>query len=304
MFLMSLSTDVIIYYKEIERYPTLTSDQQTELFKKLKKGDESAREELILGNLKLVLKIVNGFINYLDHKQDLIAEGNTGLMEAVDRFDNKRGNKFSTYATFWIRQKILAYLNQKVDPIRLPTFLNIRIRKMNIIRQEFLSNFGREPDDEELCEILDIRSKSLEWTKHSMNINSLEFHQRSPLPVKESFVEPEEFECYSKNWSKNSKKKEIHYSSALKENDFEQEDIENLKKSLELLDNVEARIIYYRFFDDKTLKETALKMNVGTEWVRRIEKKALIKIKEIFLNGNCADIKQRIYRKMNKACAN
>lgn len=254
--------DEIIYYKEIENYPVLSSQKQKELFINLRNGDIYCREKIILGNLKLVLKIVNNFGDYYCHKQDLISEGNIGLMEAVDRFDHMKGISFAFYANFWIRQRILAYLNQKVDIVRLPTIVNQRIRKMNILKEDFYVKYGRYPDDEEICEMLDIKQRSLKVTKESMEINSL----------KDSYSYLEE---YSKEIAENSDYESIEDKEIIFQN------IENLKKILELFKGREAEIIYLRFYEKKTLKQIGQKMNVTTERIRQIEYKILKKLKEM-----------------------
>jgi RNA polymerase sigma factor (sigma-70 family) len=273
----------ITYYKEVEKYPVITLERQKELLLKLKSGDDSVREELITGNLKLVLKVVNDFQYHFGFKQDLIAEGNIGLMEAIDRFDINHKTRFSTYATYWIRQRILAYLNQKIDLVRLPTFLNIRIRRLKILQEEFFLNFGREPDEEEICEMLDIRSKSWTWTKHAMQMtkelridqeNGNEFNA-SLFSLHDDILEPTDLIINAEHESK-------------------------LMEVLEKLDGVEARIIQLRFFEGCTLKETAEKMGVWIDWVRRLENKTLLKIKELFIHGELKDPKKRIYKKLQR----
>lgn len=265
--------DEVIYFKQIELYPTITSEKQRVLFLKLKEGDFSVREEIICGNLKLVLRNVNYF-EHFGHKQDLISEGNIGLMEAVDRFDPKKGNKFSTYATFWIRQKILAYLNQKVDIVRLPSFLNQRIRKINIIKQDFFNKFGRDPDDEEICEMLDINAKSLGLAQNSMNFKRMKNsnnNQKSPETL--DVLDEEERDLLNDyggiTFDTNENQKE------------EDRKINELKIVLEALEGRDARIMHMRFFQNLTLREIAEKMNVTTERIRQIEQKILRHIRSM-----------------------
>ena len=269
--------DEIIYFKQIENYPTITKEKQKSLFLKLKGGDISVREEIICGNLKLVIRTVNYF-EHFGHKQDLISERNIGLMEAVDRFDPKKGNQFSTYATFWIRQKILAYLNQKVDTVRLPSFLNQRIRKMNIIKQEFFNKFGREPDDEEICEMLDIRSKSLEYMKNSMNLNSSEIpvHKSNQFIGKDIF----EMEDIEKYWNLNIID-QYENPSKFEDTETNELNIKALQIALESLEGRDARIMHMRFFQNLTLRQIAEKMHVTTERIRQIETKILRNIRAI-----------------------
>lgn len=265
--------DEVIYFKQIELYPTITSEKQRVLFLKLKEGDFSVREEIICGNLKLVLRNVNYF-EHFGHKQDLISEGNIGLMEAVDRFDPKKGNKFSTYATFWIRQKILAYLNQKVDIVRLPSFLNQRIRKINIIKQDFFNKFGRDPDDEEICEMLDINAKSLGLAQNSMNFKRMKNsnnNQKSPETL--DVLDEEERDLLNDyggiTFDTNENQKE------------EDRKINELKIVLEALEGRDARIMHMRFYQNLTLREIAEKMNVTTERIRQIEQKILRHIRSM-----------------------
>lgn len=265
--------DEVIYFKQIELYPTITSEKQRILFLKLKEGDFSVREEIICGNLKLVLRNVNYF-EHFGHKQDLISEGNIGLMEAVDRFDPKKGNKFSTYATFWIRQKILAYLNQKVDIVRLPSFLNQRIRKINIIKQDFFNKFGRDPDDEEICEMLDINAKSLELANNSMNFKRMKNSNKNEKnPETLDILDEEERDLLNDYGN-------IFFDT----NENQQEEdrkINELKIVLEALEGRDARIMHMRFYQNLTLREIAEKMNVTTERIRQIEQKILRHIRSM-----------------------
>lgn len=284
IFLMNSVNPAGIYYQELERYEQLTPERELELLSRLKDGDDETKEKLVLGNLKLVLKIAYSFkYDFGNFREDLIAEGNIGLMEAVDKFNTKHNTRFSTYASYWIRQKMLTFLNQKTDLIRVPTFLNIRIRKLKMLKEEFICNFGREPDDEELCEMLDIRSKSLKWTKHAMTTRTCKIHSNEEYDLTTPLFEmiQEQVDDPSEVTNRNE--------AYLK-----------LMGVLERLDGVEARIIYLRFFDGCTLKETAEKMGVWIDWVRRLENKTLLKVKELFIHGEIKDPKRRIYKKLQR----
>jgi RNA polymerase primary sigma factor len=141
-----------IYLREIGQTPLLTREEEVKLARRIKRGDQAARQHMINANLRLVVKIAHDYSSYGLPLLDLISEGNIGLMKAVERFDPKKGGKLSTYAAWWIKQSIKRALANQSKTIRLPVHLVDKIARMRRVAEEF----GREPTDEELGEELSI----------------------------------------------------------------------------------------------------------------------------------------------------
>ena len=143
-----------IYLREIGQTPLLTREEEVKLARKIKRGDQAARQQMIKANLRLVVKIAHDYASYGLPLLDLISEGNIGLMKAVERFDPKKGGKLSTYAAWWIKQSIKRALANQSKTIRLPVHLVDKIARMRRVGMQLAEEFGREPTDEELGEEL------------------------------------------------------------------------------------------------------------------------------------------------------
>src|SRR5579875_1477588 len=139
------------YLREIGRVPLLTAAEEVELAKRVEAGDDTARRALAEANLRLVVSIAKRYVGRGLHLLDLIQEGNLGLMRAVEKFDYRKGFKFSTYATWWIRQAITRAIADKARTIRVPVHMVETINKLNRIERELLQEMGREPTVEELA---------------------------------------------------------------------------------------------------------------------------------------------------------
>src|ERR1700675_549228 len=146
------------YLREIGRFPLLTLEQESELAKKIKKGDTGAREHMINANLRLVVTIARDYTNLGLPLLDLISEGNIGLTKAVERFDPAKGAKLSTYAMWWIKQSIKRALANQSKTIRVPVHLADKLAKMSRLSLQMSDELGREPTDEELGEEIGIAS--------------------------------------------------------------------------------------------------------------------------------------------------
>src|ERR1043165_5066046 len=144
-----------LYLREIGQTKLITPQEEIELAKRIQKGDDAAREEMIKANLRLVVKIARDYEEYGLPLLDLINEGNIGLMKAVERFDPTKGAKLSTYASWWIKQAIRRALANQSKTIRLPVHVGDKINHMRRAAVKFQEEFGREPTDEELAEELD-----------------------------------------------------------------------------------------------------------------------------------------------------
>ena len=145
-----------IYLREIGKTPLLTREEEVELAERIQNGDEDARAHMIKANLRLVVKIAQGYANYGLPLLDLISEGNIGLMKAVERFDPHKGAKLSTYASWWIKQSIKRGLANQSKTIRLPVHIVEKISKMRRLAITLTEELGREPTDEELAEEIGI----------------------------------------------------------------------------------------------------------------------------------------------------
>ena len=152
---VKVSDPVKVYLREIGKYPVLTTkEQETEIAKRIIAGDESAKEELTRCNLKLVVSIAKHYVNRGMQFLDLIQEGNLGLMKAVDKFDYTRGYKFSTYATWWIRQAITRALADQARTIRLPVHMVETMNKITRAQRKLVQKLNRDPTAEEISEEL------------------------------------------------------------------------------------------------------------------------------------------------------
>lgn len=147
---------VRMYLKEIGRVPLLTSDQEISLAKRMEEGDEEAKKQLVEANLRLVVSIAKRYVGRGMQFLDLIQEGNLGLMKAVEKFDYTKGFKFSTYATWWIRQAITRSIADQARTIRIPVHMVETINKLIRISRQLLQELGREPLPEEIAEQMDI----------------------------------------------------------------------------------------------------------------------------------------------------
>ena len=139
----------------------MTREEEVKLARKIKRGDQAARQHMIKANLRLVVKIAHDYSSYGLPLLDLISEGNIGLMKAVERFDPKKGGKLSTYAAWWIKQSIKRALANQSKTIRLPVHLVDKIARMRRVAMQLAEEFGREPTDEELGEELNMASTKI-----------------------------------------------------------------------------------------------------------------------------------------------
>ncbi|MFH0954027.1 MAG: sigma-70 family RNA polymerase sigma factor [Verrucomicrobiota bacterium] len=164
-----------IYLREIGQTALLTRQQEVQLAKRIKRGDEEARQLMIRANLRLVVKIAHDYARYGLPLLDLISEGNIGLMKAVVRFDPKKGGKLSTYAAWWIKQAIKRALANQSKTIRLPAHLVDKISKMRRTQRALTQKTGREPTDEELAKKLGVPARTVsQWQTLSLRPASLD----------------------------------------------------------------------------------------------------------------------------------
>ena len=164
-----------IYLREIGQTALLTREEEVQLAKRIKKGDEEARSLMIRANLRLVVKIAHDYARYGLPLLDLISEGNIGLMKAVERFDPKKGGKLSTYAAWWIKQSIKRALANQSKTIRLPSHMVDKISRMRKTQRALMQETGREPTDEEVASKLKVAPATVsQWMTLSLRPSSLD----------------------------------------------------------------------------------------------------------------------------------
>ena len=145
-----------MYLKEIGKVPLLTAEKELELANRMSHGDESAKKQIVEANLRLVVSIAKRYVNRGMFFLDLIQEGNLGLMKAADKFDYGKGFKFSTYATWWIRQAITRAIADQARTIRIPVHMVETINKVLRVSRQLLQEMGREPTEEEIAKEMDM----------------------------------------------------------------------------------------------------------------------------------------------------
>lgn len=264
------SDSVKVYLREIGSLPLLKAEEEKAIAIAAKKGDEKARKKLIESNLRLVVSIAKHFVYHGLSLLDLIQEGNLGLMKAVEKFDPYKGFKFSTYATWWIRQAITRALADNANTIRIPVHVHELIVKINRTKKILTMTNSGEPSDEEVAKYLNIDVAKIEEAKLIMektNLISLE------TPIK-SDGDREDSVIGDFIPSTDDDPEEIAYKMALEE---------TIKEVLATLTPREQKVLELRFGlnDNKifTLDEVGQMLGVTRERIRQIENKAIRKIK-------------------------
>ena len=263
---VNINDPVRMYLKEIGRIPLLTPDEELALSERINNNDEDAKRILAESNLRLVVSIAKRYVGRGLLFLDLIQEGNIGLMKAVDKFDSNRGYKFSTYATWWIRQAITRALADQARTIRVPVHMVETINKMVRVQRQLTLELNREPSEEEIAKKMNVSvDKVREVIKISQDPVSLE----TPIGEEddshlgdfikdESSLSPEEYT----------------------ENEILKEEIDDVLQSLQ---QREQEVLRLRFgLKDgtcHTLEEVGKKINVTRERIRQIEAKALRKLR-------------------------
>ncbi len=262
----SVSDPVRMYLKEIGRIPLLTFEQEIDLAKRVEKGEVAAKKKLINSNLRLVVSIAKKYIGRGLTLLDLIQEGNQGLIRAVEKYDWRRGYKFSTYATWWIRQSVTRAIADQARTIRIPVHMVENINRFLRSQRKLMQELGREPTPEEVAKVLGIEpDKALEIIKISQNPASLE------APV------GDEEDSRLGDFISDSSAPTL-FDSASRELLKEQ-----VEQVLGTLSDRERRVLKERFgLDDgrpKTLEEVGRMFQVTRERIRQIEAKALRKLR-------------------------
>lgn len=263
---VSVNDPVRLYLKEIGKVPLLTAEKEMELAKRMEAGDESAKKELAEANLRLVVSIAKRYVGRGMTFLDLIQEGNLGLIKAVEKFDYTKGFKFSTYATWWIRQAITRAIADQARTIRIPVHMVETINKLIRVSRQLLQELGREPTPKEIADEMGFTEEKVrEIQKISQDPVSLE----TPIGEEEDshlgdFIPDEDAPAPA----------EAASYALLKE---------QLMEVLSTLTEREEKVLRLRFgLDDgrtRTLEEVGKEFNVTRERIRQIEAKALRKLR-------------------------
>ena len=263
---LAVDDPVRMYLKEIGKVPLLDPDRELVLAKRMMQGDEKAKNEIVEANLRLVVSIAKKHVGKGMAFLDLIQEGNLGLMKAVDKFDYEKGFKFSTYATWWIRQAITRAIADQARTVRIPVHMVETIHKVSRVSRQLLQELGREPTSEEIAEKLGMSPEKVRDTmKYALEPVSLE----TPIGEEEDshlgdFIPDEDSPAPSDAAS----------YTLLKE---------QLKEVLHTLTPREEQVLKLRFgLDDgrtRTLEEVGKEFDITRERIRQIEAKALRKLR-------------------------
>ncbi|PKM47999.1 MAG: RNA polymerase sigma factor RpoD [Firmicutes bacterium HGW-Firmicutes-8] len=263
---IGIDDPVRMYLKEIGRVPLLTAIEEVELAKRMEKGDEEAKRRLAEANLRLVVSIAKRYVGRGLLFLDLIQEGNLGLIKAVEKFDFRKGFKFSTYATWWIRQAITRAIADQARTIRIPVHMVETINKLIRVSRQLLQEYGREPSPEEIANEMDI---PVERVREIMKIAQEPVSLETPIGEEEDshlgdFIEDQDAPAPA----------EAASFILLRE---------QLEEVLETLTPREEKVLRLRFgLDDgrsRTLEEVGQEFGVTRERIRQIEAKALRKLR-------------------------
>ena len=263
---ISIEDPVRMYLKEIGKVPLLSADEEVELAKRMAEGDEDAKKRLAEANLRLVVSIAKRYVGRGMLFLDLIQEGNLGLIKAVEKFDYHKGFKFSTYATWWIRQAITRAIADQARTIRIPVHMVETINKLIRVSRQLLQELGREPTPEEISAELDM---PVERVREILKISQEPVSLETPIGEEEDshlgdFIQDDNVPVPA----------EAAAQTLLKE---------QLDEVLDTLTEREQKVLRLRFgMDDgraRTLEEVGKEFDVTRERIRQIEAKALRKLR-------------------------
>ena len=263
---VSIEDPVRMYLKEIGKVPLLTAEEEIDLARRMEEGDEEARKRLAEANLRLVVSIAKRYVGRGMLFLDLIQEGNLGLIKAVEKFDYRKGYKFSTYATWWIRQAITRAIADQARTIRIPVHMVETINKLIRVSRQLLQELGREPTPEEIAEEMNM---SVERVREILKISQEPVSLETPIGEEEDshlgdFIQDDNVPVPA----------DAAAFTMLKE---------QLEEVLGTLTEREQKVLRLRFgLDDgraRTLEEVGKEFNVTRERIRQIEAKALRKLR-------------------------
>lgn len=256
------------YFHDISIYDLLNREDETSLIIKAKDGDNEAREKIVMSNLRLVAKIALHYCKSGIHYLDLIQEGTIGLITAINKFDVTKGYKFSTYATWWIKKEIIDALKKKVNMIKIPNYIYLMNKKIQIFEEEYFVVKGKKPNTEEVSKALEICEADVIRVKKAidMNLTNLKYGE----------VRDEDDSIDIKDYSTINE-----IDSAI--NDLQQKN--RVSALLNKLNIREKRIIemYYGLSEEGryTFKEIGRELNISAERVRVLKERALGKLRYV-----------------------
>jgi RNA polymerase primary sigma factor len=257
-----------LYLREIGKVPLLTADQEVHLAKRIERGDMAAKTQMIEANLRLVVSIAKGYLGRGLSFLDLIQEGSLGLIRAVEKFDYRKGFKFSTYATWWIRQAVTRAIADKARTIRIPVHMVEKLNKVVHIERQLVQRLGREPTPEEIAEELEITTEEVR-----------EILRMAQLPVSLEKPIGEEEESELGDFVQDDQAESPFDSASL---NLRREDID---RTLDALPDRERKVIEMRFGLDgdqpRTLEEVGRAFGVTRERIRQIENNTLKKLESL-----------------------
>lgn len=264
-----VSTDSLqLFLKDIGKVPLLTAAQEVELAKRVERGDWAAKQQMVAANLRLVVSIAKHYRNQGLPFLDLIQEGTIGLVRAVEKFDYRRGFKFSTYATWWIRQAVARSLADKGRTIRMPVHVVEKLNKISRVERKLAAELGREPTVEELARETQLDAAEIEQIRRSAQV---------PVSLEKPVGDEEESELGHFIADQNAL-----WPDEVAEMTMRQE---GLRRALAMLSHRERRVIEMRYGLDgeepRTLDEVGRAFNVTRERVRQIEHQSLRKLQAL-----------------------
>lgn len=263
---VSIEDPVRMYLKEIGKVPLLSAEEEIELAQKMEQGDEEAKKKLAEANLRLVVSIAKRYVGRGMLFLDLIQEGNLGLIKAVEKFDYRKGYKFSTYATWWIRQAITRAIADQARTIRIPVHMVETINKLIRVSRQLLQELGREPTPEEIAEEMNM---PVDRVREILKISQEPVSLETPIGEEEDshlgdFIQDDNVPVPA----------DAAAFTLLRE---------QLNEVLDTLTEREQKVLKLRFgLDDgraRTLEEVGREFNVTRERIRQIEAKALRKLR-------------------------
>jgi RNA polymerase primary sigma factor len=256
------------YLAGINEVPLLTPEEEIELATRVQQGDLAAREHMIRANLRLVVSIAKNYINRGLQFMDLIEEGNIGLMKAVEKFDPEAGCRFSTYATWWIKQGIRRSLINTVKTVRVPSYMSEIVSRWKATAMELNYRLGRQPTSSEIAEELDLPESNWNVVRDTVLANSQPTHSMSEDAS-----------------SVFSELLEDRQGKPPEEELFASMELQRMHELLDRLEPKEARIIKLRYglgnADPMTLKAIGTKFGLTRERVRQMEQQALAKLNRV-----------------------
>jgi RNA polymerase primary sigma factor len=264
-----MTTDSLqLFLKDIGKVPLLTAAQEVELSKRIERGDHQAKQQMVAANLRLVVSIAKNYRNQGLPFLDLIQEGTIGLVRAAEKFDHRRGYKFSTYATWWIRQAVARALADKGRTIRMPVHVVEKLNKITRTERKLLAEYGRDPTSEEIAREIQLPVEEVEQIRRSA---------QAPVSLEKPVGDEEESEFGHFIADQTVQRPEEAAEVALRS--------ETLRRALGMLSYRERRVLELRYGLDgehpRTLDEVGRAFNVTRERVRQIEHQGLRKLQAL-----------------------